>query len=76
MFEVIFTPDLKKISEEEFHEKKDDVLQEFAKKLTLLQVELEELKNLIHRANDKQEYRKVPIRVESSDKCKYELTLL
>lgn len=63
---VSVEPDLKKISEEEL-QGNNVVLQEFAKKLTLLQVDLEELKNLIQTATEKEKYRKVPIKVETSD---------
>ena len=67
---VSVEPDLKKINEEDIQKSNDVVLQEFARKLTSLQVDLEELKNLIHTATattDKERYRKVPIKVEHND---------
>ena len=67
---VSVEPDLKKIIEEQFQENNDVVLQEFAKKLTSLQSDLEELKNLIHTATEKPKYRTVPIKVETSDGVK------
>ena len=48
-------PNLKHISEEENHENKNLVLQKLSNKVTSLQSELEELKNLIHKAMDNSE---------------------